>query len=74
MRKRRSSAACSWSKRRGSVESLVWRNGFNRQSANENVEGTYAGTELRFAKDYGIDVKFAGYRPGTPKALPSYVR
>ena len=39
----------------------------------ENVEGVYAGTELRFAKDYGIDVGFAGYRPGTPAALPEYV-
>ncbi|AXK45275.1 metallophosphoesterase family protein [Brachybacterium saurashtrense] len=39
----------------------------------ESVEGVYAGTELRFAADYGIDLS-AGGQPGEPADLPDGVR
>ena len=38
----------------------------------ESVEGIYAGTELRFAKDYGIDLT-AGTQPGEPAEFPEGV-
>jgi hypothetical protein len=39
----------------------------------ENVEGVYAGTELRLASDYGIDLT-AGVQPGEPADFPDGVR
>ncbi|GAA1487484.1 metallophosphoesterase [Brachybacterium sacelli] len=39
----------------------------------ESVEGVYAGTELRFAADYGIDGA-AGVQPGAPRDFPEGVR
>lgn len=39
----------------------------------EHVEGTFAGTELRFAADYGIDLGESG-QPGEPADFPAGVR
>ncbi|WP_263312270.1 hypothetical protein [Brachybacterium atlanticum] len=38
----------------------------------ESVEGLYAGTELRHAADYGIDLT-AGTQPGEPAEFPTGV-
>ena len=38
----------------------------------ESVEGIYAGTELRFAKDYGVDLT-AGTQPSEPAEFPEGV-
>ena len=39
----------------------------------ENAEEVYAGTELRFAADYGIDLDPTA-QPGEPSAFPDGVR
>lgn len=39
----------------------------------EGAEGVYTGSEIKFARDYGIDTS-SGNQPGEPAEFPSYVK
>ena len=39
----------------------------------EGADGVYTGSEIKFARDYGIDTS-SGNQPGEPAEFPSYVK